>query len=320
MLRARGHEVLTAGRKDSPLEPDFVLQFRNSIDLFTARGLRQILKRGPYDIVHAHVARDYPLVTGAAWKVPVKVILTRHLLYPVKKVLLYRRVDGWIAPTQAILKALAPLQPKSSIVIPNWVDLEKFSFQPHPLHPRATLGILGQISPHKGHDDAIEALRLLGSAYRLLIAGKGEQSYCEKLAHRAAGLPVDFLGFVSLPDFFARIDILLVPSWEEPFGIVLLEAMASGIPVISTAAGGPLEIIEPNISGLLVPPRDSRALAAAVGRMLEIRDSVVSNARKRVEERFDIRAVVPRIERFYEFVLGKGPSEGFTGDGAARLQ
>jgi glycosyltransferase involved in cell wall biosynthesis len=299
-LRSRGHEVRTAGREGGPLEPDFAWRFRNAFDLLTARELRRTLKQHAFDVIHAHVARDYPLVTAAAWKVPVKVVLTRHLLYPVRTTPLYRRVDGWIAPTQQILSTLSALQPRSAVVIPNWVDLQKFPFQPHALHNPVTLGILGQISPHKGHDDAVEAVRLLGNDYKLLIAGKGDASYQEQLAERAAKLPVDFLGFVSLPEFFKRIDILLVPSWEEPFGIVLLEAMASGIPVISTAAGGPLDIIQPEASGLLVPPKDPAALADAVVAMLRIRDDVVAGARKRVEDHFDIKAVIPKVERFYE--------------------
>ena len=115
-----------------------------------------------------------PLLLAAARKLPVKVVLTRHLLYPVRSNFLYRRVDGWIAPTSQILNTLARLKPRASAVIPNWVDLEKFAFKPHAPHRPLTLGLLGQISPHKGHDDAIEALRMLGAGYRLVIAGKGE--------------------------------------------------------------------------------------------------------------------------------------------------
>jgi glycosyltransferase involved in cell wall biosynthesis len=114
--------------------------------------------------------------------------------------------------------------------------MEKFAFMPHAPHQPVTLGLLGQISSHKGHDDAVEALRILGSSYRLVVAGKGEENYVTKLREKAANLPVRFPGFVSLPEFFNTIDVLLVPSWEEPFGIVLLEGMASGIPVISTTA------------------------------------------------------------------------------------
>src|SRR5207244_1724240 len=95
------------------------------------------------------------------------------------------------------------------------------------------------------------------------------------------------------------IDVLLVPSWEEPFGLVLLEAMASGIPVISTAAGGPLDILRSGVEGILVPPKNPRALAEAVRALDSLRDQIIREARIRVEKDFDIRSVVPKVEEFY---------------------
>ncbi len=113
---------------------------------------------------------------------------------------------------------------------------------------------------------------------------------------------MEFLGFASVPQFFQEIDLLIAPSWEEPFGIVLLEAMAVGIPVIATARGGPQEIISKPTEGVLVPPRDPSALANAIKSLAsddQRRLSIVGNARARVEANFDARAVVPRIEQLY---------------------
>jgi glycosyltransferase involved in cell wall biosynthesis len=298
-LRQRGHNVVVAGRHGSAVKPQIEFPFLNSLDVRTAFGLRALFKRERFDIVHGHVARDYPLIAAAATGLPLKVVLTRHLLYPIRRHFLYRRVNGWIAPTTQILKTLAPLQPRASAVIPNWVDVEKFAFKPHPPHQPLTLGLLGQISPHKGHEDALEALGILGAGHRLLIAGKGEKDYVATLQGKSTSLPVTFSGFVSLPDFFEAIDVLLVPSWEEPFGIVLLEAMASGLPVIATAAGGPLDIIRPGVDGILVPPRNPQALAAAVRAVDFQRNGLVGAARQRVESDFDSRKVIPRIEEFY---------------------
>ena len=304
-LRQRGHQVVLAGRRDSAINPEIHFPFLNSVDVFTAFRLRRLLQSGRFDVVHAHVARDYTVVAAAVCGVPnVKVVMTRHLLYPIHRHALYRRVDGWIAPTSQILKTLGPLQPKHSAVIPNWVDLNRFPYRPKTsLRQPITLGLLGQVSPHKGHDDAVDAMRLLGSEYRLLIGGKGEPEYTESLKRRASGLPIDFLGFVSLPDFFGMVDLLLVPSWEEPFGIVLLEAMATGIPLIATAAGGPLDIVRPDRDGVLVPARDPQALAAAVQR-LSLNDAwratIVESARERIQTEFDIRKVIPQIEKFYQ--------------------
>ena len=302
-LRRLGHDVSIAGRRDGPLHPQIQLPFLNSADIYSVFRLRSILKRQSFDVVHAHVARDYSIVTAAASGIPhLKVILTRHLLYPVRIHRFYKRVDGWIAPTAQILKTLTPLAPKLSAVIPNWVDVNKFAFRPHGLHQPVTIGLLGQISPHKGHDDALDALRKLGPGYRLFIAGKGETSYVDSLKAKAGSLPVEFPGFVSLPDFFEQVDMLAVPSWEEPFGIVLLEAMASGIPVIATNRGGPAEIIQSGLQGLLVPPRDPQSLADAIIEVAgnqTLRHNIARHARDHVENTYDISRVVARIEAFY---------------------
>lgn len=279
-LREHGHRVIVAGRRGSPINPDITV---------TPLRLRSILKHESFDIVHAHVARDYPLVAAAALGIRgVKVIFTRHLLYPVRRNLLYKRVDGWIAPTTEILESLAPLKPKRSVVIPNWVDTQKFAYRPHAPRKPVRVGLIGQISPHKGHDDAVEAMRGLGSGFQLMIAGEGEAAYIAKLKRKAAGLPVAFVGFVSLPDYFAEIDVLIVPSWQEPFGIVTLEAMSAGIPVIGT---GPADVLR----GTLIPPRNPHALADAIRAFKTDPD-----ARAHVERNFDIRKVIPRIEEFYE--------------------
>jgi glycosyltransferase involved in cell wall biosynthesis len=281
------------------VNPQVEFPFRNALDIGTALGLRSLIKRERFDIVHAHVARDYPLVAAAALRLPVKVVFTRHLLYPVTPNILYRRVNGWIAPTHQILKTLDAHRPRKSCVIPNWVDVEKLAFRPHSSHAPLTLGLLGQISKHKGHDDAIEALRFLGPNYRLMIGGKGQNEYVARIKERATGLPVHFAGLVSLPEFFDAIDVLLVPSWEEPFGIVILEGMASGVPVIATSSGGPPELILSGVEGILVPPKNPQALADAVPLANSQREQIVQAARQRVETEFDIRKVVPRVEGFY---------------------
>jgi L-malate glycosyltransferase len=304
-LRSRAHDVTVAGRKGGAVHPQIHFSFSGSADVITAVRLRRFMKRNSFDIVHAHVARDYTVVAAAALDLPVKVIFTRHLLYPVRGNPLYRRVDGWIAPTSQMLARLAPLRPKRSALIPNWVDLNKFRFAPHAIHQTANIGLLGQISPHKGHEDAIEALRQLGPRYRLIIAGKGEESYVKQLQELSRGLPVEFSGFAEFKEFFEKVDMLLVPSWEEPFGIVILESMATGIPVISTSAGGPLDIIHSGVNGLLVPPRNPPALAAAVRSLsdLQLRADIAEHARKHVEATYDIQKVIPKIEGFYREVV-----------------
>src|SRR5262245_13117851 len=83
-LRGLGHSVVVAGRREGPLKPDIARPFLNCADLFTALRLRSVIRHGNFDVVHAHVARDYTVVAAAAWNIPgPKVVFTRHLLYPV---------------------------------------------------------------------------------------------------------------------------------------------------------------------------------------------------------------------------------------------
>lgn len=302
-LRELGHDARVAGRSNSPLRPDFNLPFRNSADFLSALRLRQILRSEKFDIVHAHIARDYPVVAAAAFRISdLAVVFTRHLLYPVKQNPFYRRVDGWIAPTAEIATSLKALRPQRLVVVPNWVDPEEISFSPHPLHTPIQIGALGQIAAHKGPEDLLEALRLLGPGFRLSLAGEGNADYVNKLRDLARDLPVEFIGFTSPAEFFQKIDILIQPSWHEPFGITILEAMAAGIPVIATDSGGPLELISSGEQGLLVPAKEPVSLAQAIQQMANssaLRLRIIENARGRVEKEFNIEQRVSEIANFY---------------------
>jgi glycosyltransferase involved in cell wall biosynthesis len=309
-LRKLGHQVIVAGRARGQLHPDITLPFLNSADFMSALKLRSVMRREKIEVVHGHVARDYAVVTAAAWRLGnVTVVLTRHLLYPVKRHILYRRVDGWLAPTAQILKTLRPLKPKRTSVIPNWVDTRKIAYRPHELHKTVTVGILGQIAPHKGHDDLVEAIRILGPSFRMLAGGTGDPDYIAALRQRAGALPVEFLGFTDAADFLSRIDVLAAPSWEEPFGIVLLQAMAAGVPVVATARGGPVSIIRPGEDGLLVEPRDPNSLAHAIRELAErseLREKLVRQARVRVEEEFEMERLISSVADFYRKVARPG--------------
>lgn len=306
-LREMGHEVRIAGRRKSPLGTDFELPFMNSADLYTAFQLRRIIQAESFDLVHAHVARDYSIVATAMWRLrKVRLVLTRQLIFAVRKHPFYSRVDGWIVTTQQILDSIHHLRPRASVIIPNWVDSRKLNYQERTVRNPVVVGLLGQVSPHKGHDDAIEALRLLGSGYSLLIGGSGKHSYVDSLKRRSAGLLVQFLGFVRPSEFLKQVDMLIVPSWEEPFGIVTVEAMAAGVNVIATDAGGPPEILDWGKAGLLVPPRNPPELAAAIRRLSgdeELRGELRQRALKRVRTHYDLSLTVPKIEAFYRQLL-----------------
>ena len=136
------------------------------------------------------------------------------------------------------------------------------------------VGFAGRIDTWKGLDVLLEAfpeVRRQVAGAELAVAGPsvaGKEGYAAALEREAAGLDgVHWLGPISdMPAFYADLDVFAAPSTEpEPFGLVLIEALASGVPVVSTTGGGPAEIVARNpAAGRLVPPRDPAALAVAL--------------------------------------------------------
>lgn len=148
------------------------------------------------------------------------------------------------------------------------------------------LGVAAQITPWKGQAVAIRALagiRTRCPGARLVLAGETKfvnratrydnRAYLASLKRLITTLGLEscvhFLGQRDdMPDLLASLDVLLVPSWEEPFGLVMVEAMAVGTPVVATNVGGPPEIIRDGVNGRLVPPERPDLWAAAVSGLL----------------------------------------------------
>lgn len=186
--------------------------------------------------------------------------------------------------------------PPASLVIPNAVDFDRFD----PAKADATalrtelgvaadapvLAVVAQITPWKGQIDAIDALARVRETHpnaQLLIAGEAKFTFAAtrfdniaylgqlELRVRELGLgeAVHFLGErEDVASVLAASDVLLVPSWEEPFGRTIIEGMAMGLPVIATNVGGPNEILEDGTTGLLLPPKQPQAWADAALRLL----------------------------------------------------
>jgi glycosyltransferase involved in cell wall biosynthesis len=191
---------------------------------------------------------------------------------------------------------------------------------------RLLLGVVAQLSPWKGQDTAIEALRLLheeGIDAHLLLIGSAKfvaratrfdnDSYVARLRALIAGAGledrVSWLGErEDVPELVRALDVLLLPSWEEPFGRALIEAMAMGVPVIATDVGGPAEIIEDGREGYLLAPREPLAWAQASRRFAEDsrRGEEMGRAgRRRVEEAFTVEHHVTSMLDVYERTLAR---------------
>lgn len=133
------------------------------------------------------------------------------------------------------------------------------------------IGFIGRLDPAKGVELLIEAfsrLRQRNGDLTLSIAGDGRAAYIEKLKELSAGLPVTFMGKVEPAEFFARIEMAVVPSiWEEPLGRVVIEALAYGRPVVATPMGGIPEMIDEN-TGVVAAAATVDGLVLAMNELL----------------------------------------------------
>jgi L-malate glycosyltransferase len=201
---------------------------------------------------------------------------------------------------------------------------------------RLLLGVVAQVSPWKGQDVAIEALRLLreeGLDAHLLLIGSAKfvaratrfdnAAYVRSLQAQIerAGLRdrVSWLGERDdVPELVRALDVLLLPSWEEPFGRALIEAMALGVPVIATNVGGPPEIIEDGREGYLLPPREPIAWARSIRRIAESPDRGMEMGRAgraTVERAFTVDRHLGEMLGVYERALARAaerPRRGST--------
>jgi glycosyltransferase involved in cell wall biosynthesis len=181
------------------------------------------------------------------------------------------------------------------------------------------VGIFGRVIPWKGQKEfVLAAASAMRSDDRIRAVVVGDESdggerYYRRVQRLAAdsGLGPRFLfpGFQQdVEGHYAAMDIVVHASIEpEPFGMVVPEAMAAGKPVIASAAGGPCEVIEPGVTGLLTPPGDVAALAAAMLALAgdpAARERLGEAARASARARFGIAANAARVEAVYRSVLG----------------
>jgi glycosyltransferase involved in cell wall biosynthesis len=180
-------------------------------------------------------------------------------------------------------------------------------------HP--VVGVVGRLQPGKGQHRLIRAFaRLRGAghnAHLLIVGGDAyglSPAYSCSLLRLVADLglsdDVTFTGQVrDAAPYFELMDVFVSPSTSESFGIVFLEAMAAGLPIIAGDSGGPREIIEPGRSGLLVAEGTDDALAAAIGTLLadpELRTRLGDAGRERFESRFTADRMTRELEEQFE--------------------
>lgn len=195
-------------------------------------------------------------------------------------------------------------------VIPNGVDLARFS--PHPARILSgnglVVGAMSNLRPEKGLADLVRAVRLvrdLGREVRLVIHGEGPMR--QDLEGLASGLSlgpwVSLPGSTREPEAALReLDVFVLPSLSESCSNGLMEAMATALPVIATAVGGNPDLVQHEVTGLLVPPGNAHALSQAIVRLAEDRALAAGlgeRARTHADRDFGMDRMVARTEDLY---------------------
>lgn len=252
---------------------------------------------GAFDIVHNHAGVE-GLVLAATSRTPV--LTTNHNPFVPQVQSVW---DAYPWAHNSLSLASAATFPSRGALPPilHGIDVASYPFGER---PEGYLLFLGRFSPEKGAARAITAARAAGR--RLVLAGKVDAS---DAAHFAAEIEPQIDGdrvrYVGEADqaakrkLLAAADALLFPiDWNEPFGLVMIEALASGTPVIGLRRASVPEVIEDGVTGFVVDDVD--AMAEAIGRIGEIERRV---CRKRAEAEFTVGRMVDNYERHYETVL-----------------
>jgi glycosyltransferase involved in cell wall biosynthesis len=232
-----------------------------------------------------------------------------HLLFALNK------VSRFISPSHYLAERYAAngLPAEKIVEIKYGIDLESFA-PAHQQNDGLTLGFIGHLGRHKGLDVLLHALSLSDcERIRLLVIGRGEEEAHLKALCRELGVDqcVTFYGHVDnheIPAVYQKMDVLVVPSvWPENSPVTIAEAMASSLPVIASKVGGVAELVEDEVTGFLVPPRDSHALAERLGRFLaqpKLKKTMGEKALTSIQ-RYALRGQVEQVVGVYREVLDR---------------
>ncbi len=309
------------------------IRIRNAIDLAAGVKLRAILKRERYDVVHFHTSRAHsmaPLARGFGSTL----VVTRRMDYRPNRVfapyLFNRAVDSVVAISGGVADSLAAagVDRARVTVVHSGVDCERFRppTSDERADARGALGIadtdfvisaVGALEQRKGHRYLIEAIGAIAASgkFKCFIAGQG--SIHKVLQGEIAvirGLErIKLLGRIDDPrELLWASDVFAMPSLKEGLGVAALEAMASALPVVASEVGGLREVVEDGRSGIVVPPANAGAIAAAIRRLAEsaeLRSQMSAAARARAVENYSMETMAARTLALYRECVRKTRGE-----------
>lgn len=341
-LRARGHGVVLAVQPDgeaaSRLEAEGFdvrrTRMRGEADPFSVARLRRLVRALRPDVVHLHTSHAHALGGLAVWlagRPRPAVVVSRRVDFSIYR-RSFLRLNGWkyrhgldriVCVSEAIRQVLLTdgLAPERLCVVRSAIDPSRVR-DARPVDVRARLGLpadapvvlaVGALVGHKGHAHlvaALPALRAVVRGVRVVVAGEGPLR--DALTSQAAALGVaDALVLAGqvedLPGWFHGVDLFVMPSTQEGLGTSVLDAMAAGLAVVASRAGGLPETIVDGVHGLLVPPGDPAALASALADLLRDplrRARLGAAGRERVDAAFSVDRLVEETLAVYRSLRG----------------
>ncbi len=335
-LRARGHAVLGLAPVRSSVTEEWVRSVGRPVDLtynrsnvpldprpWSMRPVGRHLRAFAPDVVHVHEPFAPSTTLWAVLAARAPVVATFHSgaeparLYSVAGPVLRRlarRLRVRIAVSEAAADVARRRLGGRFVVVPNAVDVGRFgAAAPSDLGPGTKLLFVGRLDERKGFRVAVAAFGALARSrpdLRLVVVGAGgERGAVERLPPDVRER-VMFLGVLpnrELPPVHAACDAFLAPNvGGESFGIVLVEAMASGLPVVASSIPGFTEVVRDGVEGLLVPPRDEVALSRAIARLLDDPGLArrMGEAGRDRAARYDWNTVVAELEAAYRRAIG----------------
>ena len=307
--------------------PFLALPETKRLDADHVRLARRYIREHDITIVHAHGYKTDAFGYAIAWGLPVCLVTTHHgwirntwydHLTAYGALQLTRLLDGVEVVSPALLAQLPRSVRRSGRgeIVKNGIVTADYEPQGRRAAVReslrcgpdvALIGVLGRLSPEKGCMDMIAAFARLSERHpeaRLAFIGEGPQQeeLVTEAARRGLGERVLMLGYQPVPPLLEALDVLVSPSHTEGISNAILEALTARVPVVATRVGGTPEIVTDDVSGLLVPPNDPAALAAAVARVLDDADLAARlrcGGRARIDEAFSFQARMRTEEAFY---------------------
>lgn len=331
VLTSMGHKVILGCWVDGSVTvgtgtvlPSKRVTIRNSGDFRAVVKIVRVCRSRDINLIIANGGREYWPAALAAMFLGTKIIFIRHQTDRIRgttRWLIHSNVNAVVAVSGAVRQALitSGIKPDKIALIHNCISLSKFD--PSRIDRREIrdelaidgnewlIGTIGKLTPGKG---VYELLRAAGTimkqkgSLKLVFVGDGEEK--ERLMEEAERLgirdKVIFTGVrKDVERIYSAMDIFVLASTcEEAFGIVLIEAMAMGKPVIGTMVGGIPDIIKDDINGLLVPPGDDRILSRAILKYIddpEFAARTASEGRRTVEQEFSEGVMGERFENLF---------------------